>query len=349
MVFFTLLFGTRPEYLKLLPLIRIFQREGFFPFQVIWVQQHTSIDVDPVICPVVLPIQTRSENRLEDIGAQILESLPSFLKKTTHLIVQGDTATVFYSSLVAFQQGIKVIHVEAGLRTYTLERPFPEEAYRQMVSRIASYHFSPHKDSEALLQKEHVEGKIYVVGNTILDLVKSYKLSVQKGNRVLITFHRRENWGSINDCIDQVNRLVEKYSHLQFVWFLHPNQALQTIVRDKINPRVLLENPMSHRPFADQIANCFAILTDSGGIQEEASFLGKQCIVLRTTTERSHIGAPYIQTIQKFEDIETIFPSLLDTSLPSCSVYGNGTSSEEIYSILKSQIVLVNPLLSSKA
>ncbi len=349
MPFFTLAFGTRPEYLKLLPLIRIFQKENYFPFQVVWIQQHNSIDIDPSVQYSILPIETRSEHRLEDIGSQILEGLPKLLKGTTHLIVQGDTASVFYSAVVAFQQGIKVLHVEAGLRTYTLERPYPEEAYRQMVSRIASYHFAPHKDSETLLRNEHVEGQIHVVGNTILDLVQSYGLSVEKGNRVLITFHRRENWGSICECIDQVNQLAEKYPHLEFVWFLHPNQDLQKIVHNHISKQVTLENPMSHRPFAEQIAKCYAILTDSGGIQEEASFLGKQCIVLRTTTERSHIGAPYIQTVQKFEDIGEMFSSLVERTLSSCSVYGNGTSSEQIYSILKSQIVVVNPLLSSNA
>ena len=349
MVFFTIAFGTRPEYLKLLPLIHVFQQRGEIPFQIVWIQQHTSIDVDPTISCRILPIETKSENRLEDIGSQILQALPQYLKGTTHIIVQGDTASVFYSALVAFQQGIQVIHVEAGLRTYTLERPFPEEAYRQMVSRIAAIHLAPHKDSETILRAERVEGQIYVVGNTILDLVQSYGLSVEKGNRVLITFHRRENWNSIASCIQQINRLVVKYPDLEFVWFLHPNQALQKVVRELIDPRVILESPMSHRPFAEQIAKSYAILTDSGGIQEEASFLGKQCIVLRTTTERSHIGSPYIQTVQSFEDIEHMFSSLLPTTLPPCHVYGNGTTSEQIYSILKSQIVVVNPLLSSNA
>lgn len=349
MTFFTILFGTRPEYLKVLPLIRIFQEENFFPFQVLWIQQHTTIDIDPLLKPCIIPIETRTENRLEDIGSQILEKLPAHLTKTTHLITQGDTATVLYSSLVAFQKGIEVVHIEAGLRTYQLDRPFPEEAYRQMVSRIAKYHFCPHEQSKEILINERVYGDIFVVGNTILDLVKSYLLDVHHGNRVLITFHRRENWNCILDCIDVVNKLAEKYQQLEFVWFLHPNETLQSLVKTHINKRVILEQPMPHYLFAQEIAKCYAILTDSGGIQEEASFLGKQCIVLRTTTERSHIGHPYIQTIQRFEDIEPIFKGLQMEVLSPCTVYGDGNTSRKIYSILKSQIARVKSLPSSNA
>ena len=349
MSFITIVFGTRPEYLKVLPLIRVFQEEKFFPFQVLWIKQHAAIDIDSSIDVIPIPIQNKSQYRLEDIGSQILELLPPYLSSTTHLIVQGDTATVFYSSLVAFQQKIQVLHVEAGLRTYSLERPFPEEAYRQMVSRMAKMHFCPHEQSQELLSSEKVQGDIYVVGNTILDLIQSYSLNVTTGNRVLITFHRRENWNLILDCIQQINLLVDQYPSLEFVWFLHPNQALQEIVRTNIHKKVRLEHPMSHKPFAQEIANCYAILTDSGGIQEEASFLGKQCIVLRTTTERSHIGFPYIQTIQRFEDIETIFKTLTPQVRPSCDVYGKGDTSKKIYSILKSQIARVNSLPSLNA
>ena len=349
MIFFSLVFGTRPEYLKMKPLIDLFYKEKDIEFQVIYIQQHTSIDISFEFDIIRLPVLELSENRLEDLASQILRGLPSLLSKTTHLVVEGDTATVFYSALVAFQKNIKVVHIEAGLRTYTIDKPFPEEGYRQMVSRITSYHFTPHRDSEELLIQEKVNGKIYTVGNTILDLIKSYNLTTQKGNTVLITLHRRENWTHMISYIKQINQLVDKYPHLTFIWFLHPNESLQKIVRDTIHHRVVLKNPMSHKPFSEEISKCYLILTDSGGIQEEASFLGKQCIVLRTTTERSHIPYPYIQMIQHIEDIDTIFLKVTGELLPPCSVYGKGDSASKIYTILKSQIEEHKLLLSSNA
>jgi len=125
--------------------------------------------------------------------------------------------------------------------------------------------------------------------------------------------------------------------NLDFVWFLHPNKDIQKIVKKNIDSKVKLEEPLDHEEFAKRIANCYAILTDSGGIQEEASFLGKQCIVLRTSTERNHIKYPYIQTIKSFEDIENIFKKLKNKLLPPCYVYGKGDSSKSIYNILKSK------------
>jgi len=256
------------------------------------------------------------------------------------MIVQGDTATVFYSALYAFQNKIQVIHIEAGLRTYDLEKPYPEEAYRQMVSRITSIHFTPHTDSEKLLKQEKVSGKIFTVGNTILDLIQSYNLNVTKGNEVLITFHRRENWSKILEFIDVINKLANGRNDLQFIWFLHPNKELQKLVKSSVDSKIQLEEPMIHYPFTKRIASCYALLTDSGGIQEEASFLGKQTIVLRKSTERNHIGYPYIQTIQSFEDIEGIFNCLKKETLNPCYVYGDGTASEKIYNSLKSHVLL---------
>ena len=335
MVFFSIVFGTRPEYLKLKPLIDVFKKEKYFDFQVIYIQQHENITDEYI----KLSINKLSEYRLEDIGIQILSKLQNLLESTTHIIVQGDTASVFYSALYAFQNKIKVIHIEAGLRTYDLDKPYPEEAYRQMVSRIASIHFTPHINSEKLLKQEKVSGKIVTVGNTILDLIKSYHLSVSKENEVLITFHRRENWDNVLTFINILNRLANSRTDLNFIWFLHPNKELQKLVKSSLDSKIQLEEPMNHYAFSKRIASCYALLTDSGGIQEEASFLGKQTIVLRKTTERNHIGYPYIQTINSFEDIEGIFNRLEKEILNPCYIYGDGTASEKIYNSLKSQVL----------
>jgi UDP-N-acetylglucosamine 2-epimerase (non-hydrolysing) len=249
MVFFSIIFGTRPEYLKLKPLIDVFKKEKYLDFQVIYIQQHehiTDLKIDNTITFKTLLIQSLSNNRIEDIGTQILNGLTDLISHSTHFIVQGDTATAFYSALYGFQNKIHVVHVEAGLRTYDLEKPFPEEAYRQMISRISSTHFTPHNDSEKLLKDEKVCGKIYTVGNTILDLVKSYNLNVNKGDEVLITFHRRENWEHLEEFINELNKLVETYSHLKFIWFLHPNKQLQEKVKRFIHNNVYLESSVVH-------------------------------------------------------------------------------------------------------
>jgi len=344
MVFFSIIFGTRPEYLKLKPLIDVFKREKYFDFQVIYVQQHDYIPdliEDNSYLLKNLQIHTLSNHRMEDIGIQILSGLQKLIYTSTHIIVQGDTATAFYSALYGFQNKLKVIHIEAGLRTYDLEKPFPEEAYRQMISRIASIHFTPHDDCKKLLEEEKVSGKIYTVGNTILDLIKSYNLNVYKGNKVLITFHRRENWDYVKEFIIELNKLVEKYNHLEFIWYLHPNKDLQEKVKQFIHKNVSLEEPLNHYDFSKKIASCYTLLTDSGGIQEEASFLGKQTIVLRKTTERNHIKYPYIQTIELFKDIEDKFSNLLKEDLQPSYVYGNGDSSQKIYELLKLQATLL--------
>ena len=338
MTFITIIFGTRPEYLKLLSLIKVFEQRKEMSFQVIYIEQHsTIIDVHPMNTYIKIPIEDSKENRLEHLGAQIITKLPEYLSKTTHIIVQGDTASVFYSGLCAFQKQIQIIHVEAGLRTYNLSQPFPEEGYRQMISRIAAYNFTPHEDSSKLLKDEGSPGKIFCVGNTIIDLIKSYTHSVKLGNTVLITFHRRENWCHIVEFIEQVNILVMMYPDLHFKWFLHHNKELQTIIRNSIHLSVSLEEPLNHYDFSKEIASCYCILTDSGGLQEEASYYGKQCIVLRFSTERTHIGKPYIHTIQSFNDVSSSFKLIEPKLLDPCYVYGNGSSSEKIYDILKSQ------------
>lgn len=337
-IFYTIIFGTRPEYLKMKPLIDFFHNKKV-NFQVIYIKQHNNIT--GLKLPVkykLIDIKDTTNNRMEDIGSQILEYLPKYLVKTSHIFVQGDTATAYYSAIVGFQKKIKVVHIEAGLRTYNIDKPFPEEGYRQMISRVASYNFTPHEDSSELLRHEKVSGKIYTVGNTIIDLIKSYKLKVKLGNTVLITFHRRENWDNITTCIKEINKLTDKYDNLKFIWFLHPNKDIQKIIKKYISPKVVLREPLEHYEFTQEIASCYVLLTDSGGIQEEASYLGKQCIVLRTSTERSHIGKPYIETIKSFEGISSIFDKLSKKVLRPSYAYGKGNSCELIYKILKKEI-----------
>ena len=295
---YAIIFGTRPEYLKVKSIIDEFIKRTQIHYKVIYIQQHTNIQEDIDTSYIRLPIQDCSvnTNRLCSIGEQILSKLPNYINDVTHVIVQGDTATAYYSALTAFQLNIKVIHIEAGLRTYDIERPYPEEAYRQMISRIASIHFTPHDDSSNILINERVSGEIYNVGNTILDVIKSYNLGCTMSNTVLITFHRREN--------------------------------IQEI------PSIELKGPCNHKEFTQQIASSNFLITDSGGIQEEASFLGKHCIVLRSSTERTHIPKEYITVLEDYSRLDEIYEVMPREHLTPCNVYGYGISSEIIMKIL---------------
>jgi UDP-N-acetylglucosamine 2-epimerase (non-hydrolysing) len=335
MSIYAIIFGTRPEYLKVKPIITAFTNKNI-DFSVIYVQQHTTIDEDMNDYYTKLEIENTCHDRLCCIGQQILLKLQNYIHNCSHVIVQGDTATAYYSAIVAFQLQKKVIHVEAGLRTYDLDKPFPEEAYRQMISRIAYIHFTPHEDSSQVLMNENVGGKIYNVGNTILDLIRSYNVKCSMSNIVLITFHRRENWDKIDLLLHGLKKLVKKTPHIRYIWYLHHNPTLQQKVRESIKdiPSIDLQKPCSHKEFTKQIASSNFLISDSGGIQEEASFLGKHCIVLRACTERSHIPKEYITVMEDYSKLDEIYETIPTRPLDPCNVYGNGDSAKQILSLL---------------
>lgn len=328
---FAIIFGTRPEYLKLKSTIDQFRKNGML-CKVVYVRQHSTID-ENISYDNDIHVDSISEtDRLCSIGEQILAKLPLYIADCTHVIVQGDTASAFYSTLCAFQMKKRVCHIEAGLRTYDLEKPFPEEGYRQMISRMASIHFTPHEDSSRLLIDERVSGEIHMVGNTILDLISSYNLQCTMNGTVMITFHRRENWDKIDVLLDGLRELTKKTPHIKYIWYLHPNPSLQLKVREAIKelPMVELKPPCNHMEFTAQIACSNFLITDSGGVQEEASFLGKHCIVLRASTERSHIPKEYITVLEDYSKLADVVENVPGELLEPCNVYGFGNSAEQI-------------------
>jgi UDP-N-acetylglucosamine 2-epimerase (non-hydrolysing) len=337
MLEYAIVFGTRPEYLKVKSIIDEF-RERNIKYKVIFIQQHIKIDEKMEEYFEYLSIDSNCSDRLCCIGEQILLKLPSYIHDCTHIIVQGDTASAYYSAITAFQLQKKVIHIEAGLRTYDLEKPFPEEAYRQMISRVASINFTPHDDSSKILMEEKVSGEIYNVGNTILDLINSYHLECSMSIEVLITFHRRENWNKIDILLSGLKKMVNKTPHIKYIWYLHPNPELQRKVKESIKdmPSIELQSPCSHKEFTKQIARSNFLISDSGGIQEEASFLGKHCIVLRASTERSHIPKEYITILEDYSRLDEIYDIIPEEHLPQCNVYGYGNSSKMIINHLLS-------------
>lgn len=335
---FAIIFGTRPEYLKLKSVIDEFVNKQLIHCKIIYVKQHSTIDENINCEHDILPIEkTNGGDRLCSIGEQIMAQLPLYISDCTHIIVQGDTATAFYSAICAFQLQKKVVHIEAGLRTYDLEKPFPEEAYRQMISRVACVHFTPHMDSSKLLLEEKVSGEIHMVGNTILDLISSYNLRCSMENVVMITFHRRENWDKIDILLDGLRRLTKKTPHIKYIWYLHHNPVLQLKVREAIKelPTVELQSPCNHKEFTQRIASSNFLITDSGGVQEEASFLGKHCVVLRASTERSHIPKQYITVLEDYSKLADVVENVPGELLEPCNVYGRGNSAKDIIKNLR--------------
>jgi UDP-N-acetylglucosamine 2-epimerase (non-hydrolysing) len=200
------------------------------------------------------------------------------------LIVQGDTSTVAISALIAFYEKVPVGHVEAGLRTYDLTSPFPEEGNRQMVSRIASYNWAPTELAAKQLKKENV-GNITVTGNTVIDACENFNYPISYENKILITLHRRENFGNpMEKIFSEIDLLAKEYSHLEFIFPMHPNPNVQKL--RPILKNVNIIDPLGYSEMMQLLSKVKFVISDSGGIQEECAAFGKKVLVCRNTTER---------------------------------------------------------------
>lgn len=337
-----LVFGTRPEYLKLKPLVKIFEKESI-DFIFLQVLQHQDLTIEEASKPYYRSVSFDSKSdfeRLTILTSEIPKAVESYVKQASYLFIQGDTATAFLTALCAFHLHVPIFHIEAGLRTYDLENPFPEEAYRSMISRIATFHLCPDESSKVNLQKEGITKNIFVIGNTILDLVKSYKIPSQIGSIVPITVHRRENWEQLSHIVKSIHKIAKAKPELTFLWIYHPNPSLQTRVNNIIKeleslPNIQFLQPCSHEALCKYLHDAKCIITDSGGIQEEASFLGKYCFVLRKVTERSSIPATHIEMISNSVELYTRFLEKTIIELPPCTVYGDGHACEKIVTLLR--------------
>ena len=331
----TIIFGTRPEYIKIQPLIQRLKYNHIL-YSLIQISQHEHIDVDKEEGPIsyIKLTNNESKTRLCMLSTEILAKLDHVLENTSFLLVQGDTATAFFSALAAFHKHIPIFHLEAGLRTYDLQNPFPEEAYRCMISRIATYHLCPDILSSKHLELENISNNVYIIGNTILDVIKSYRLIPVLGNEVIVTIHRRENWESLLTILREINRIAGLMKHLKFLWILHPNPSIRSQISEFIGSNTISSNlsfsePLSHLEMATKIANVNFCITDSGGIQEEASYLGKHCYVIRKTTERDAIPNTYLTLVPNILDLYSILQTHTLSLLQPCGVYGNGTASDQ--------------------
>jgi UDP-N-acetylglucosamine 2-epimerase (non-hydrolysing) len=297
--------GTRPEAIKLAPVIKACQADDRLTVRVVLTGQHREMvaqvmDIFGLSADRDLEIM-QPKQTLTDITYRSLQGLEGLFTELSPdlAIVQGDTTTAFAAALAAFYQQIPVAHVEAGLRTDNLFDPYPEEANRRLISQIAQLHFAPTDLAVANLQKSGVTGKIYNTGNTVIDALLTVAKSQPecpipglewgKYRTLLATVHRRENWGApLKDIASGFLKILDAFPDTAILLPLHRNPTVREPLTAILgsHPRVFLTEPLDYTNLVGAIDRSYLLLTDSGGLQEEAPSLGKPVLVLRDTTER---------------------------------------------------------------
>ena len=302
-------FGTRPEAIKMAPVVKTIEQNEHLQSIVTVTAQHREM-LDQVlqlfgITPDYDLNLMKKNQTLTDITAGVLHGLEEILQKEQPdlVLVHGDTTTTFAATLAAFYQQIPVGHVEAGLRSGNLYSPYPEEANRKLTGVMAALHFSPTPEARNNLLRESADDeKIFVTGNTVIDALLTtvhahyqfadaalQQLLDSPGKKVLITAHRRENQGApMMHIFQAVRRLHETLPEVQFIFPIHKNPKVRELAAQILGDleRVHIIEPLDYEPFANAMSKVDLILTDSGGLQEEAPALGKPVLVLRDTTER---------------------------------------------------------------
>ena len=332
-------YGTRPEYLKVKPLIKEMKLLGM-KFYTLFTGQHK--DIAPNGADFNLEMNhVISENRLDTVVGNILKNSDEIYndpdKKFNYVLVQGDTSSVLAIALSAFHHGKKVIHLEAGLRTYDKRNPYPEETNRRIVSSIADIHLCPTELSKQNLVNEKTEGDIHVVGNTGLDNLLPYKDDLEyDGGIVLITLHRRENHHWMKEWFLIINEIAKEHPHINFIFPMHPNPNVQLhrVFIDAEN--ILIIDPVDHNKLLELISNSRLVITDSGGIQEECSFLNRICLTCRKVTERPEAIGQSTVLVKTPLELPSLFEKYVDDNIINYeSPFGDGHASEKIVKILQ--------------
>lgn len=357
-----LVFGTRPEAIKMCPLVNELKIRKSIHTLVCITGQHRQmldqvLDVFGVVPDYDLSIM-KEKQTLFYITASVLSSIRAVLEKVKPdlVLVHGDTSTTFAAALACFYLQIPVGHVEAGLRTYDIHSPYPEEFNRQVTSIIAQYHFCPTKLSRTNLLKEgKMPSTIYVTGNTAIDALKTTvrtdyrhtELDWARGSRlIVITAHRRENLGEpMHHMFRAIRRILDEYPDVKAIYPIHMNPIVRQIAEEELGGcnNIHIIEPLDVLDFHNFLARSYLVLTDSGGIQEEAPSLGKPVLIMRDTTERPEgIDAGTLKLVGTNENvIYHNFKELLDNRTSydamahASNPYGDGLSSRRIADILE--------------
>ena len=360
------IFGTRPEAIKLAPLILKLRQQ--FKVKICVTGQHREM-LDQVLS--VFKINSdfdlnlmKTNQNLTTLTSGVLEGVHSVLEKehVDWIIVQGDTTTSMAAAIAAFYKKINIAHVEAGLRTSEKFSPFPEEINRQLTSRLADIHFAPtEKNRDSLIQENIPPEKIFVTGNTVIDALQWVLKNIPEPvwdlpfhpsdkRMILVTGHRRENFGEgFQNICKAIKTLAVKNPNLEFVYPVHLNPNVQkpvtTLLANQGN--IHLIEPLDYQKFVHFMNRSYFILTDSGGVQEEAPSIGKPVLVMRDTTERPEaveagtvmlVGTDQNQIVknsQKLIDDKTHYESMSFSHNP----YGDGTASEKITNVFQKSLI----------
>ncbi len=363
------LFGTRPEAIKMAPLIKSFSSDDFFDVRVAVTAQHREmldqvlsffdieVDYDLNIMKANQTLHKLTADLISDITTKILLD-----EKFDLVFVQGDTTTVLSAALAAFYQKIPVAHIEAGLRSHDMHSPFPEEMNRVLTSNISKYHFCPTETAVANLRKENFNDNIYQVGNTVIDalLIGLQKLNTADDTEflhkfkpidfdkktILVTCHRRENFGApFSSICDALMELAAGYGNeIQIVYPVHLNPNVREVAHTRLTAHnIFLIDPLDYPELIWMMNKSYIILTDSGGIQEEAPSLGKPVLVMREVTERTEgveAGTAILVGSNRAKIVDECTRLLNDAEYygffkNTTNPYGDGNTSSKIKAIIR--------------
>ena len=357
-----LVFGTRPELIKFLPLFRAAERRPGIALSAVMTSQHTDLVrslVDLWRLPVEhdLDVMTAGQS-LNDVASRVIGRLDPVLEDVAPdmVIVQGDTTSALGAAMAAWHRRIPVAHVEAGLRTPRIDLPFPEEANRRLVSRIATLHFAPtQRNVDALLAEGVPAGAVIRTGNTVVDAVALVRGSQPPSGEVagllkrlagrrmlLLTTHRRESFGPVlRERLKALRRFVEARPDIEVVFPVHPNPQVRDVAAEELGraSRFHLLPPLDYPDFLHLLAASWAIVSDSGGVQEEAPSFGKPLLILRADTERPEAVESGVARLVG-QSIERLEAELLELDRPGSwaetvaaipNPFGDGTSAERIF------------------
>lgn len=357
-------FGTRPEAIKMAPVIRELQEVKDIETVVAVTAQHREM-LDQVLNLFAIKADydlnlMKEQQDLFSITTGVLNGLKEILEKERpHLVlVHGDTTTTFAAALAAFYQRIPVGHVEAGLRTRNKYSPYPEEMNRTLAGRIAELHFAPTDTArDNLLAESTANFKIWVTGNTVIDaLLETVQPDYEFGPElqgidfnkrlILVTTHRRENWGSsMRNIYQALINIVQEFPDVEVVFPVHRNPVVRDIAEEMLKgrERFHLIDPLDYEPFANLMNRCYLVMTDSGGMQEEAPSLGKPVLVLRDTTERPEaVQAGTVKLVgtnqQRIYDAARLLltdKNEYDKMARAINPYGDGYAARRIVNVIK--------------
>ncbi len=354
--------GTRPEAIKLAPIIEQCQRSSRLKTSVILTGQHREM-VAQVMNLFHLEADQdlqimQAEQTLSDITCRSLKGLENLFTdiQPNLVIVQGDTTTAFAATLAAFYQQIPTAHVEAGLRSYHLYNPYPEEANRRLIAQLAQLNFAPTEAAVKNLENSGVIGEIHLTGNTVVDALLTMarrhppcdipNLSWNHYRVLLTTVHRRENWGEpLTQILKGLQLILDKFPDIAILLPLHRNPTVRQPIQEALgnHPRVFLTEPLDYSQLVGAMQRCYLLLTDSGGLQEEAPSLGKPVLVLRDNTERTEavtagtarlVGTNPRQILHSASELLS-HPEVYQRMAMANNPFGDGHAAERIVNIIE--------------